>query len=559
MGVAYRDRLRDLLRTQRHLIEAGLVAAVPVVVYLIVSPSTGDHATQEFRTQFFEDRGFAIWSNLWYAGHHLPGYSLLFPPLAAWIGPRVVGALAVMASALLFAGIAHRRWGDDARLGIYWFSISASISIFTGRLTFALGVAVGLAAVFAAQRGRNVPALLLAALCSLSSPVAGLFLAGAGVSWTIARGTLWGLAMAASAFGVDLLISLAFPEGGSQPFTFGSFAWAFGITLIALALLPRQERLLRVGVGVYAIGLLVSVVVDNPIGNASVNIDNPMGSNAARLGALLAGPLLACALWRRPGWSTRRIAITLAVLIPVIGWWQWGPVMRELIEAKTDPSDRPGYYAPVRDFVRNAANGRPIRVEVVPVVDHWESAYLPPKVQLARGWERQLDVKLNPLFYEDRLTVADYRAWLDHNAVSYVAVNDGPKDFAAETEEKLIRDRRPAYLKLVYNDRDWEIYRVKDPTPLSEGAGTVEKIDTEGFTVDNEFAGTTLVRVHWTPYWTVAGGSGCVTEAPDGFTTVSTRSPGRVRVATNWRPWKALGDGPNCREAPGEGSSDSDG
>jgi hypothetical protein len=553
VGVANRDRLRDLLRTHRHLVEAGLVAAVPVVVYLIVAPSTGDHATQEFRTQFFEDRGFAIWSNLWFAGHHLPGYSLVFPPLAALVGPRVLGAVAGMAAALLFASIAHRRWGDHARLGIAWFSISVSISLFTGRLTFALGVAVGLAAVWATQRERNVVATLLAALCTLSSPVAGLFLAGAGLAWAIARRSWWGLAMAAAAFGAGVLVVLAFPEGGSQPFTFGSFVPSFGITLIAIALVPPEDRLLRLGLGIYALGLLVSVIVDNPVDNAPVNFDNPMGSNAARLGALFIGPLLACAIWRRRGWPVVRWVVILALAIPVITWWQWGPVVRELIEAKTDPSDERAYYNPVRDFVRDKADGKPVRVEVVPVTDHWESAYLPPKVQLARGWERQLDVKLNPLFYEDTLNAQDYRRWLDDLAVSYVAINDGPKDFAAETEEELLRDRPPDYLRLVYSDRSWDIFEVKDPTPLSEGAGTVEKIDTEGFTVDSDSAGTTLVRVHWTPYWTVAGGSGCVSEAPDGFTIVSTRVPGRVRVATSYRPWKALGNGPNCREAPDPG------
>jgi hypothetical protein len=559
VGVAHRDRLRNVLRTHRHVVEAGLVAAVPVIVYLLVAPSTGDHATQEFRTQFFEDRGFAIWSNLWYGGHHLPGYSLLFPPLAALIGPRLLGALAALAAAMLFASIAHRHWGEHARLGIWWFSIGVTISLFTGRLTFALGVAVGLAAVWAAQRERNVWAVVLAGLCTLSSPVAGLFLAGAAIAWAAARRSVWGLAMAASAFGVGVLIALAFPEGGSQPFTFGSFLLAILATLVVLALIPSEQRVLRAGVAIYAVGLIVSVIVDNPVGDAPVNFDNPMGSNAARLGALFLGPLLACVLWRRSGWPVARWALLLAVAVPLIGWWQWGPVIRELIDAKTDPSDERSYYNPVRDFVRDAADGRPIRVEVVPVTDHWESAYLPPKIQLARGWERQLDVKLNPLFYEDRLTAQDYREWLDEMAVSYVAINDGPKDFAAETEEELLRERPPDYLRLVYSDRSWSIFEVEDPTPLSQGAGRVEKIDTEGFTVDSEFAGTTLVRVHWTPYWTVAGGSGCVTEAPGGYTIVSTRTPGRVRVATNYRPWKALGDGPNCREGPNREADDGEG
>jgi hypothetical protein len=83
----------------------------------------------------------------------------------------------VVAAALLFAGIAYRQWGDRARLGVVWFAAGASISLFSGRLSFALGVAIALAAVFASQRGWRPAAILLAILCPLASPVAALFLA----------------------------------------------------------------------------------------------------------------------------------------------------------------------------------------------------------------------------------------------------------------------------------------------------------------------------------------------------------------------------------------------
>ena len=55
-----------------------------------------------------------MWDAQWYGGHHMPGYSVLFPPLARWLGPRVVGALAVVAAAALFERIAHARYGERA-------------------------------------------------------------------------------------------------------------------------------------------------------------------------------------------------------------------------------------------------------------------------------------------------------------------------------------------------------------------------------------------------------------------------------------------------------------
>ena len=42
------------------------------------------------------------------------------------------------------------------------------------------------------------------------------------------------------------------------------------------------------------------------------------------------------------------------------------------------------------------------RVEVAFTHNHWEAAHLATSVPLARGWERQLDEKANPLFYDGR-------------------------------------------------------------------------------------------------------------------------------------------------------------
>ena len=52
---------------------------------------------------------------------------------------------------------------------------------------------------------------------------------------------------------------------------------------------------------------------------------------------------------------------------------------------------------------------------------------MPRGIYIARGWERQLDRKLNPLFYEDEnggLDPEAYRHWLDDLAVGFVAVPD---------------------------------------------------------------------------------------------------------------------------------------
>ena len=56
-------------------------------------PRVGDLAAQVFRTELFHRGGLAIWNSSWYGGHYILTYSVLFPPLAALLGPQVVGML----------------------------------------------------------------------------------------------------------------------------------------------------------------------------------------------------------------------------------------------------------------------------------------------------------------------------------------------------------------------------------------------------------------------------------------------------------------------------------
>lgn len=514
----------------RRFAEPGLVAAVLGGLYLILQPSSADHAAQVFRSGLFESHGLGAWNNLWFGGHHLPGYSLVFPALASLIGPRELGVMASIAAALLFAAIAHRRWGEGARLGVVWFAAGTSISLYTGRLTFALGVAIALAAIFAAQRGYRWTAIGVAGLCSLASPVAGLFLACGALAYAGAERRRPGLELAGASAGTAIVVALTFPEGGTEPFVSSSFQPAILVALAVFLALPKEEKLLRYGVVAYGAALFGAFL-----------IDSPMGGNATRMGSLLLGPALAVGLWRH-----QRFALVL--LAPLLVYWQWSPVVRDLEEVHAQPSVEADYYAPLRDFLRGATRQEKHRVEVLPAAHHWEAAHVPRGIYLARGWERQLDRKLNRLFYEDPpLTAAEYRNWLDELGVGFVAVPDAPLDYAAEAESRLIAGGLP-FLELAFQSSHWTVYRVRNPAPLAVGAGDLVKLTPEGFVVDADSAGTVLVRVRWTPYWSITQGSGCVEESPRGFTRLTVDEGQRVRVGVSFAPWRALDGGRRCRE-----------
>ncbi len=512
--------------------EPGLVATALGVAYLIVRPDSADHAAQVFRSGFFDSQGFAAWDNFWFGGHHLPGYGLLLPALGALIGPRLVGVLSAIIASVLFSAIAYRRFGNRARLGVAWFATATSISLFTGRLTFALGVAVALGSVFAIQRGHRALAIFFAALTPLASPVAALFLACGVVAYAIAERSRKGLELALVTVGMALLMSAAFPEGGTEPFDFSSFEPAILVTIAVFVALPPEERLLRYGVAAYGAAL-----------TAAFLIQTPMGGNMTRMGSLLLGPALAFGLWRRQRFY-------LVLLVPVLIYWQWSPVVRDLEQVSAQPSVKPGFYAPLVDFLRGQPRHDAYRVEVLPEEHHWESAYVPRGIYIARGWERQLDRKLNPLFYQSApLSGPQYRSWLDDLGVGYVAVPHAPLDYAAKPEKRMLKRGPPRYLDQVYRSSEWTVYKVRNPSPLAIG-GRMVKLRPQGFVVDTSAPGTVLVRVHWTPYWSIEQGTGCVEQAPGGYTMLDVQTPGRFRVGIDFSPVRAISSGPRCHQDP---------
>ncbi|HEY8764389.1 MAG TPA: hypothetical protein VIM18_09375, partial [Solirubrobacteraceae bacterium] len=139
-------------------------AAVLALAYVIVSPPSLDLAAHLLRAKLFGAEGFGLWNNWWYSGHHVPGYSVLFPPVAWLLTPQVAGALAAVATAALFESLVWRHFGPRAWLGALWFGAATATDLYTGRLTFAFGLLPAVATAVALQRRRPVLAGALAVL-----------------------------------------------------------------------------------------------------------------------------------------------------------------------------------------------------------------------------------------------------------------------------------------------------------------------------------------------------------------------------------------------------------
>jgi hypothetical protein len=506
------------------------------LLMLIWSPPVGDLAAQVFRTELFQQAGLAIWNGSWYGGHYTLTYSVLFPPLAALLGPQVVGGLAVVSSAYLFDRLVRDRWGAEARWATLWFAAGVVTLLADGQLTFALGVALGLGSLRALQTGRGKLAIAAAAACALSSPVAAVFLAGVvlvgALEWG-KRASRAALAVAGLALALTVIPNIAFPEPGQFPFAFSSFLAIplfCGGALWVIRDLPEERQLRRILVGYVLAATLIWLA------------PNAMGGNAVRLGALFGGPLLAAVvLARRPRVAPWFLALALAGGL----YWQLTASVSQIARSVGDPSTAPDYFDPAAGWL-SAHGGQGMRIEVPPTANHWESAYLAPKFELARGWLRQLDTTRDDVFYDQgELTDATYSSWLRGNAISYVALPDAPLDYSSAAERRLIL-ATPSYLRLRFQSPHWRIYAVRQPKPLVAALGAAAAqtlwVGRQGFALDVTRPGDFLVRVNFTPYWSIARGAGCILRRGD-WTVARASHPGVFRVAADFslgRAWNAV-------------------
>jgi len=490
---------------------AVAASAALCAVYLLWQPQSLDLAAQTFRADLWDRYGWVVYNDAWYSGHTIPGYSLLYPPLGALLGPTALGILCALISALLFGLIAVRAYGQRAWLGVVWFGVGSTVSLYGGRLTFGLGVVFGLAAMLAIQRRRPALGAFGGLLAALASPVAGIFTAMAAAAVLLAtrlqpiaapsrRGLVrasWAVAIASTV--ASLALALAFPTPGFQPFSWDTFLWIPIVCAVCFVVLPVGETTLRCGIVLYAIVAIVAF-----------NFATPFGANAIRLGSLFAGPVMALALYGR------RPIVLLLIAAPLL-WWQWSATVRDVAAASGDPATEASFYAPLVAELERRSGGEQIRVEIPPTRSRWEAVYVAERFPLARGWLRQLESDDFHDFTNDRLTATAYARWLREHGVDYVAVPDAELDYLGADEAQLIRWFAPDYLTQVWSNRDWSLWRVDEADDQSLRPVAVGP---DGFSVSVPGPGRYPIRMSWSPYLEIVNGEGCIEPGENRSTTI---------------------------------------
>ncbi|MEU4241028.1 hypothetical protein [Actinoplanes sp. NPDC026619] len=491
-----------------------------------------DLAAQVARADFFAAHGYTPIDLRWYAGVDQLGYSLTSQPVMALLGVRVTGALALLAAATLFAVLLRRTGAARPWLGALAGTAGLGGNLVSGRVTYGLGVALGLAALTLLTSRRLRPfAAVAALLAAATSPVAGLFLGLAGAALLLSGRITDGLLVAAPAAVPLGLSALWFGDGGWMNISHTDTTRAVVASLAVALLVPARP--VRIGAVLSALGVLAAALVHTPV-----------GLNATRLSVMFTLPLLA-AYAAVPG---RPVSIgmheksgvppaPLWAVLPLLAlacWWQ-PPVVTGDVRDIGNPAASPAYFTELR--ARLSQETLTGRVEIPPTRDYWEATRL-GDVPLARGWLRQADIDRNPLFFAEipgapgtgvPLTADSYRAWLAEKAVQFVAVPDAELTWSGRPEAALVAAGLP-YLTEIWRNDDWRLLRVADPQPIVAPPATLIGQTPTSITFRAEAAGMVVVRVHYYR-WLTAGG-GAVVEKSGAWTLVRVPAAGQYTLSS---------------------------
>ncbi|MEO5900352.1 MAG: hypothetical protein ABIR68_09495 [Ilumatobacteraceae bacterium] len=500
------------------------------VMYVVVEPASVDFASGDFRARLFRE-GSLVWNNAWFAGHPLPGYGLIPPMLGAWLGviPLGVGSalLATWCLTLVVERcVAMRPTLADPTVTTVLLALGCSLNLWSGRLTFGPSIAFGAGCVLALQRRCNVVAVICAIGCGLSSPVGAvslvIVLAGCWCAGVCSRRVV---AVAAVAALVPIsILGIAFPEGGWYPFT-GRSMLLLGAALVIVGWLGRRERVILWTVVAYTLAAAFAFLVRTPL-----------GGNIVRLGWLAAGPAAAIGLRRH-----RRVFVSFIAALSLVWGWSYA----KMAFRSTDATATEQFYDSLAAYV-NASPGGVHRVEVVPTETYRQADELALEINVARGWDTQLDRKYNPQLYARTLTNATFHRWLDDNAVGLVALPLGRLQHTAHLETTLIR-AHPDYLQLAWANADWQVFRVVHGQPLATNGAIVQRVEPEALTIDATRTGTTTIKFRYSRLYRVTNGEACTTRAPGGWIDLHVARPGRITIRISLSAEALLGSTPTCR------------
>jgi hypothetical protein len=527
--LAAAEPLRQRLLLHPVLSVTALAGVLHIIWFFTFANSGGDLAAQDAWAEFVGRHPDSAYNLAWYGGMHPVSYSVVSPYLMSLLGVRTTMMIAGTVSAGLLTLVLIR---SRAVKNPLWASLAGVFALLcnaiSGRVTFGLGTMFALGAAAAVfcwpyrwrykRWAKALVAAPLAALATMSSPVAGLFvgLIAAALFLQKRRPGAWALGLAPSA--VVAVSAWLFPFSGTQPMTIGSVILPLLYGLLCLFLVPKEWVTVRLTAGVYSLGVVLVWLISSQI-----------GSNISRLPMLFAGAALIAALpYTVP--KSRKWYVTVLAFLGFVGWIGFKSV--DDIIHTTPAASWARELAPLVNELQKVGAEKG-RVEVVPARSHREASALAPYVNLARGWNRQADMERNQLFYDDTLNSANYHEWLQRWAVHFVVLPKDNPDGDGGVRERQLLQRGMPYLKQVWGDANWQLFQVTDPAPLAEPDATVVRADQVEMVLDVAKAGRVLVKIPYSPWLSVVDEHGKSLKAPQETEESKHRAPGTAKSYDN--------------------------
>jgi hypothetical protein len=525
--------MSSLLRSR--ILWFGLFSlAVMVVVALVIDVpghSGTDTAAHVYKVDLVRAGQPLVWDDYWYSGTYgAASYGVLYYEAAAIVGETALVILSAGLLPLFFLVFARRAWQVTSLVPALALVVLVATYLGSGENPFFVGLALmmGGAALLAAGRPKTAALPVAAALFvnPLAVLVVGVLLLADLVARPQARRDYLRFALALAPFALvrgALLLALRQPSD-EVSFTHTQLRYIAEALLFLVAVRfsgRARKRPQEAFFALAALACLLSWLVPN----------NPVGQTMGRVVNLFAIPVLLTVPWRRVAVFAAAVVPALVLTIP------WTALSMYFAHPRPI-SDERALFAPAVDLAKKL-NDPNYRFEVVALHNHWEAYFFPISgLPLARGWFRQSDAAHNDLFNET-YSVSAYVAWLRNVAVRYVFVPQASLDWSSEAEARFIQSS-PQF-RLVATLPHWKVYEFAGAQPMAladqtigasvgaaaaPGGATVLSYERDRVRVAVNKPGTYVVKVSYSPYWTLSGPRGTIRRATGEWILLTAGAPG---------------------------------
>src|SRR5438045_6886845 len=124
---------------RREALLSAVAAGSLAAVLAWLGPHGSDLAAHAYQRADYIQHGFSLWNNFWYAGRYsFVTYSVLYYPLAALLGIKLLAVATVATAVIAFAAVVRHEWGGRGSWSIRAFAGVGAVLVLSGAYPFLL-------------------------------------------------------------------------------------------------------------------------------------------------------------------------------------------------------------------------------------------------------------------------------------------------------------------------------------------------------------------------------------------------------------------------------------